>query len=103
MAAKTSIGVGGLVLGAREKHYLREVVASNRLSYGPVTKRFESEFARLHDCSFAAFCSSGTAALHLAVTALKNRYGWKSGDEILVPAVTFIATSNVVLHNDLRP
>lgn len=100
---KPSIGVGGLEIGPRERKYLSQVIASNRLSYGPVTQQFERDFARLHDSRFAIFCSSGTAALHLAVAALKEKYHWRDGDEILVPAVTFIATSNVVLHNGLRP
>jgi perosamine synthetase len=100
---KRSIGVGGLQLGKREKSYLHQVIASNRLSYGPVTKQFESQFASLHQCTHAIFCSSGTAALHLAVAALKEKHRWKDEDEILVPAITFIASSNVVLHNRLRP
>lgn len=97
------VGVGGLELGLREKRYLHDVIESSRLSYGPYSRRFEEEFARIHDSRFALFCSSGTAALHLAVAALKERYGWKDGDEVLVPALTFISTSNIVLHNGLRP
>jgi perosamine synthetase len=97
------VTVGDVRLGPREKQYLTAVIDSNRLSYGPFTERFESLFARLHDCRHAIFCNSGTSALHIAVAALKERYGWRDGDEVLVPAVTFIATSNVVLHNGLRP
>jgi dTDP-4-amino-4,6-dideoxygalactose transaminase len=97
------IGVGGLVLGPREKAYLKRVIESNRLSYGPITQRFEQQFASLHECAFSVFCSSGTAALHLAVAALKEKYKWKDQDEVIVPSITFIATSNVVLHNGLRP
>ncbi len=35
--------------------------------------------------------------------ALKETHGWKDGDEVLVPSVTFVATANVVLHNNLQP
>ncbi len=97
------IGVGGFVLSAREKRHLHRVIASHRLSYGPVTERFERLFARLHDCRHAIFCNSGTSALHVALAALKERYGWRDGDEVLVPAVTFVATSNIVLHNRMKP
>jgi perosamine synthetase len=97
------IGVGGLELGPRERFYLEQVIASSRLSYGPVTQRFESLFAELHDVRHAIFCSSGTAALQLAVAALKELHGWQDGDEVLVPSVTFVATSNVLLHANLRP
>src|SRR5437870_5251811 len=100
---KLRVPVGELRLGPWEKQYLAQVIESNRLSYGPFSQKFESLFAQLHDCQYAIFCNSGTSALHLAVAALKEVHGWRDGDEILVPAVTFVATSNVVLHNGLRP
>ncbi len=98
-----SIGVGGLKIGSLEKEYVNQVLDSNQLSYGSFSKRFEDQFAEMHGCQYGIFCNSGTSALHIAVATLKEKYGWKDGDEILVPAVTFIATSNVVLHNRMRP
>lgn len=100
---KEQIGVGGLVIGSRERAYLEQVIASNRLSYGPFSQRFERLFAEVHESRHALFCNSGTSALHIALSALKEINGWEDGDEVLVPAVTFIATSNVVLHNNMRP
>jgi dTDP-4-amino-4,6-dideoxygalactose transaminase len=49
------------------------------------------------------FCNSGTSALQIALAALKEVYGYQDGDEVLVPATTFIATSNVVIQNGLKP
>lgn len=103
MRQRREVGVGGLKLGPREKRYLAQVIRSNRVSYGPFSERFERGFARAHGCRYAVFCNSGTSALHLALAALKEERGWKDGDEVLVPAVTFVATANVVLHNNLRP
>ncbi|MDE2509477.1 MAG: DegT/DnrJ/EryC1/StrS family aminotransferase [Elusimicrobia bacterium] len=97
------IGVGGFALTPRARRYVNQVLASNRLSYGPFHRRFEAGFAAEHDSRHAIFCNSGTSSLHIAVQALKEKHGWKDGDEVLVPAVTFIATSNVVLHNRLTP
>jgi perosamine synthetase len=97
------IGVGGFKIGEPEKRYLNQVIESSRLSYGPMTQTLEAIFADLHDCKYAIFCNSGTSALHVAMAVLKERGGWADGDEVLVPAVTFIATSNIVLHNGLRP
>lgn len=97
------IGVGGLELSDYEKQLVNEVLASNQLTYGPYTKRFESEFAASHDCRFALFMNSGTSALYVALKVLKDRHGWSDGDEVIVPAVTFVATSNVVLHNNMKP
>lgn len=100
---RREIGVGGLKLGAREKRYLQRVIRSNRISYGPFSEKFEAAFAEEHDCRFAVFCNSGTSALHIALAALKEEHGWKDGDEVLVPSVTFVATGNIVLHNGMKP
>ena len=97
------VGVGGLEVSAYEKQLVNEVLDSNRLSYGPKTKKFEADFARRHHCQHALFMNSGTSALHVALAALKIRHGWQDGDEVLVPSLTFVATSNVVLHNNMKP
>ncbi|HEY2380155.1 MAG TPA: DegT/DnrJ/EryC1/StrS family aminotransferase [Terriglobia bacterium] len=97
------IGVGGLVLTDCEKKLVNQVLDSGRLTYGPMTKTFEEGFAARHGCKHALFLNSGTSALHLALQAMKVRYGWSDGDEVIVPAVTFVATSNIVLHNNMVP
>lgn len=97
------VTVGELQLGPKEREYLGQVIDSNRLSYGPWTQKFEAEFARMHDSRYAVFCNSGTSALHIAIAALKELHGWQDGDEVIVPSVTFVATVNVVLHNNLKP
>jgi len=97
------IGTGGAVISPYAKRLVNKVLDSGRLSYGPYLKRFERDFALMHERQFGVVCSSGTAALQIALLALKEHDQWRDGDEVLVPAVTFIATSNVVLHNNLRP
>lgn len=73
------VGVGGLELTAQDKRMVNKALDSNRLSYGPFTKKFESEFARIHQSKFGVFTNSGTSALHIALGALKERYGWGGG------------------------
>ena len=102
-AVNRQVPVGDFVIGPRERKYLAQVISSSRISYGPFSRRFEAAFAKAHGCRAAVFCNSGTSALHLALAALKERYGWRDGDEVLVPAVTFVATANVVLHNGMKP
>ncbi len=97
------IGVGCLEITDTEKRYVNDVLDSGRLSYGPYLKRFEQEFARAHDARFAVMVNSGTSALEMAVACLKEVHGWQDGDEILCPAVTFVASSNVILANNLKP
>jgi dTDP-4-amino-4,6-dideoxygalactose transaminase len=97
------IGVGAFKFEKNEKKYLNEVVESNRLSYGPMTKKFEATFSKDHDCNFGVFCNSGTSALHISLAALKEKFNWKDNDAVIVPAITFIATPNIVVHNNLKP
>ncbi len=103
MKIERQIGVGSVRLTGRAKKYLREVLNANRLSYGPFSRKFEQAFGQAHGCSQAIFVNSGTSALQLAVAALKEKYQWPDGDEIIVPALTFVASSNVIIKNNLTP
>jgi perosamine synthetase len=95
--------LGTFTASAGARRYVNDVLDSGRLSYGPYSRRFEQDFADIHDSRFAVLSNSGTSALLLALQALKETRGWREGDEVLVPAVTFVATINVCLHLGLRP
>ena len=76
---------------------------SDRLSYGAISQEYEKSLARIHGCEYGVVSNSGTSALHVALAALMERHGWVPGDEVIVPAITFVATANVVLQLGLRP
>lgn len=97
------IGVGTLNISPRARALVNEVMDSNRLSYGPMTQRFEAGFARAHACRFGVMSNSGTSALLVALAALKELHGWDDGDEVILPAVTFAGTANIVFHARMRP
>lgn len=97
------IGVGDVKLSATAKRYVNEALDNNRLSYGPFSKRFERSFADLEGRKFAAFVNSGTDALRIGLAAMKELYGWPDGAGVLVPALTFVASLNVVIQNNLMP
>jgi dTDP-4-amino-4,6-dideoxygalactose transaminase len=97
------ISVGGGLIGPRARAYVNDALDTGRLTYGRYTRAFEREFARLHGTRFAIFCNSGTSALQVALHALKRRDGWHDGDEVLVPAITFVASVNVIIQNGLTP
>lgn len=100
---KRHISISDIRISAKAKKYVNIALNSNRLSYGPLTERFEKKFARAHKRKYAMVTNSGTSGLQVALHALKEIYEWDDDDEVLVPAVTFIASSNVVLHNKLKP
>lgn len=99
----SKLGVGGLEIGPLEKKLVLEVLESRRISAGPFVAQFEQEIARLHGRRFGVMCNSGTSALQIALATLKETEGWADEDEVIVPAVTFIATSNIVLLNGMKP
>lgn len=86
-------------IGQEEFQAVREVLESRWLTTGPVTQRFEREFASFVGCEYAVAVNSCTAALHLALDAA----GIAAGDEVLVPSYTFAATAGVVVHRGARP
>ena len=68
------------------------VLKSDFLTTGSKTIEFESEFAKHTESKFAISCSSGTAALHLALLSLDL----PKNSNIIVPSISFLATANVV-------
>lgn len=97
------IGVGTFKLAENSRKYVNAVLDSERLSYGTFTQKFESLFAAAHDSRFAIMSNSGTSSLQVALAALKLKHGWNDGDEVIVPSVTFVATLNIVIQNNLSP
>jgi dTDP-4-amino-4,6-dideoxygalactose transaminase len=86
-------------VGAEEAAAVAEVLESGQLTMGPKVPEFEALLAEACGVAHAVAVSSGTAALHLAVAALRL----EPGDEVLVPAYTFPATANVVAQVGARP
>lgn len=68
-----------------------DALRSNWLTMGPRTQDLEREFAERHGAAHAIACSSGGAALHLAGLAARI----EPGDEVIVPAVGFVADAHV--------
>lgn len=84
----------------RELRAARGVVRSKWLTTGEKTREFETKFAtRISDSVSAVAVSNCTAALHLALLAL----GVGPGDEVCVPAMTFVADANVVALTGAKP
>ena len=97
------VTLGHLHINGAGHRYVLDALGNNRLSRGKYTALLESRFAELHQCKHSVFCNSGTSALQIALAALREQHNYQDGDEVLVPALTFIATSNIVLQNNMRP
>lgn len=85
--------------GDDEWNAVREPLVSGWLTQGPKVAEFEKRFASLHNAQHALATTSCTTGLHLILAALNIG----PGDEVLVPAFTWVATANVVLYCGATP
>ena len=76
-----------------------EVYCSNWFIQGEELKKFEEEFASYCDSSFCVGCGNGLDALMLILKA----YGIGTGDEVILPSNTFIATALAVIYTGAVP
>jgi perosamine synthetase len=92
--------VAAPMLVGNERQYVLDCLDSSWISSsGAYIGRFERAFAEFCGVRHAVSCTSGTAALHLAMLAL----GLGPGDEVLVPTLTFAATANAVRYCGATP
>lgn len=86
-------------VGEEELENIRGVFERAWLGLGPLVSEFEEEWSKYVGAKTSLGVNSGTAALHLALTA----FGFRPGRKVLVPALTFVATATAVLYNGLEP
>ncbi len=104
-AIRTVAGSGPVALHApefagNERRYLLECVDSTFVSsVGPFVDEFERKLAEFTGSRYAIAVVNGTAALHVALRLA----GVQANDEVLVPALTFVATANAVLYCGAHP
>ncbi len=85
--------------GDEEMRAVQLPLESGWVVQGPFVKKFEEGFSAFTDARFSIATSSCTTALHIAVAALNL----KPGDEVIVPAFTWVSTANVVEYMGATP
>ncbi len=94
--------VWGSSIGEEEKQALCQVVDAGRLSVfrgGPKVREFEQAFSQYSGARYGVATTSGTTALHTALSAL----GIGEGDEVLVAPLTFVSSASVILQQNATP
>jgi dTDP-4-amino-4,6-dideoxygalactose transaminase len=76
-----------------------DVILSGWVTQGPKVEEFEQKFAEYVGTKYAVAVSSCTTALHLAMIVA----GVKSGDEVICPSLSFIATANAIVYAGAKP
>ena len=87
------------ITGIKEYRALKKVVFSGNFVSGKTVEIFEKEYAKFIGTKYAVAMNSGTAALHSALASLSL----KKGDEIIVPAISFISSATAILHQGCTP
>jgi len=96
------IPFGTISVTKNSKNLVVEILESNRLSSGKYVREFEKKFAGVVGATEAVAVGSGTDAVALALAVLYD-FGAKRGDEIIVPALSFVATGNAILQAGFHP
>lgn len=94
-----NIAIARPFLGPEEEEAAVRAIRSGWVSQGPLVREFEERFARYVGAKHAVATTSCTTALHAALAVS----GIGSGDEVIVPSLSFIATANAVVHCGARP
>jgi CDP-6-deoxy-D-xylo-4-hexulose-3-dehydrase len=79
------------------------ISTTKRFTNGPKVKEFEQEWSRWLGCKYSLFVSSGSTANLLLIAAIKEKYGLKNGDKVLVPAMTWVTNVSPVIQMGLQP
>jgi perosamine synthetase len=88
------IRVGSPTFAGKEIEYVQDVLSREQLTMSVYVAKFEELLQSTTKSTFALATSSGTSALHLAMLGL----GLRPGDEVIVPASTYVATANAVVY-----
>jgi len=96
------IPFGTIAVTAKSKKLIADILETNRLSSGKYVRQFEKKFAALTGTAEAIALSTGTDADALALAVLYD-FGACRGDEIIVPALSFVSTGNAVLQAGFTP
>ncbi len=98
-AQSSFLPYGRQEIGDADVKAVVEALVSGWLTTGPRVARFEKAFAQHCGAAEAVAVNSGTAALHAAMRAL----GLHTGDEVIVPAITFAASANAAVYEGATP
>ena len=96
------IAFGDLIIGDTAKQYIKRALNKNWVSEGANVREFEQKFADKFGYKHAIATSSGTDADTVSCASLYD-FGAKRGDEIIVPALSFVSTANSILAAGFIP
>jgi CDP-6-deoxy-D-xylo-4-hexulose-3-dehydrase len=79
------------------------ILTTKRFTNGPKVRKFEQEWNNWLGSKYSLFVNSGSSANLLLLNAIKEKYGLKNGDKVLVPACTWSTNIAPIIHNGFEP
>jgi dTDP-4-amino-4,6-dideoxygalactose transaminase len=101
-STKMNVPFGTISIPEKSRQLIAEILDTKRVSSGRYVRLFEEKFAELLGAKEAVALSSGTDADILALAVLHD-FGAERGNEVIIPALSFVATGNAVVHAGFTP
>ena len=92
------IPYGRQSIDKKDKSLVLNTLSNDLITTGPIVKKFETQLSKYLECKYSYACSSGTAAIHLAMLSINL----KKDDIVLMPVVNFIASYNLAKIMQLK-
>ena len=93
-----NIPYGRQFIDNEDKKLVLDSLSNDLITTGPFVEKFEKDIKKYFKCKYSYVCSSGTAAIHLAMQSI----GLKKDDIVLMPAINFIASYNMAKTMQLK-
>lgn len=93
-----NIPYGKQFIDYSDKKKVMESLSNDLITTGPFVEKFEKQLTKYLKCKFSYTCTSGTAAIHLAMLSINL----KKNDVILMPAINFVASYNLAKNLGLK-
>ncbi|MBQ9246758.1 DegT/DnrJ/EryC1/StrS family aminotransferase [bacterium] len=92
------------VFTEKEKEYLNDCIETGWIgSNGQYIKKLEKDFSKYCNQQFGSCVSNGSAALDVAIRAMKDLYKWEDFSEIIIPSFNIISAAQSCIYNKLKP
>jgi perosamine synthetase len=92
------------LINGNEKKYLSECIETGWLgANGPFVKRLEKDFAKYIGQEYGSCVANGSAAIDVALRAMKDLYKWEDNSEIIIPSFNIISSAQSCIYNKLKP
>jgi CDP-6-deoxy-D-xylo-4-hexulose-3-dehydrase len=82
---------------------IKFILTTKQFTNGPKVRKFENEWSKWLGCKYSLYVTSGSTANLLLMASVKERYGLKDGDKVLVPACTWVTNVAPVIQCGLQP